>query len=443
VGLRLRGWLRGGAALLRGGVSFAPQRLASCLIGPVRARPLPTVFLLWILLLLLVGVAVFAGGGGWPRGLFVTLGLLKGEYVDPVNLLLEGGLSGLPGPGAATSPVLLAVTLVYAIIGTVLTSALVALILERFLSVRLGLLRPRVLPDGSRAVLLIGGEALAELIADQLRAEGLEVAWLQAGRSDSDAPSRWLQQRRTRELPEVLRMLRRTTVAGVGLLSDDLLMNLRLALDLGERWPGARLALRTKDLAATESLAELLGGMVLISSVDVAADAFVATAFGESVEGVLRLAGSNLLLVRYRIEAADTLAGRSIARVQGGYGITVVSLMARQGQALVGLPALERRLRPGQELVVLADLEGLRRVEQGRMAAPGWRVRFTITTDREWSFETQQCLARHLGEAPGAMARFVDGEEHVSPALDHELARQLAHELRLRGSRARAEPITP
>jgi hypothetical protein len=40
-------------------------------------------------LLVLVGVRIFSRMGGWKQGVFVTLALLKGEYVDPVNLLLS------------------------------------------------------------------------------------------------------------------------------------------------------------------------------------------------------------------------------------------------------------------------------------------------------------------------------------------------------------------
>ena len=42
-----------------------------------------------LMLLVLVGVRTFSQVGGWKQGVFVTLGLLKGEYVDPVNLLLS------------------------------------------------------------------------------------------------------------------------------------------------------------------------------------------------------------------------------------------------------------------------------------------------------------------------------------------------------------------
>ena len=80
------------------------------------------------------------------------------------------------------------------------------------------------------------------------------------------------------------------------------------------------------DFGAAEPLGELLGGLAVISTVDLVADAVVAAAFGERVEGVLQLQGSHLLIVRYRLEERDNLCGLNISRLENGYGVTGVSL---------------------------------------------------------------------------------------------------------------------
>jgi hypothetical protein len=49
--------------------------------------------ILLLMMLLWIGVHIFSRFQGWTRGLFITLALLKGEYVDPVNVLLGGDLS--------------------------------------------------------------------------------------------------------------------------------------------------------------------------------------------------------------------------------------------------------------------------------------------------------------------------------------------------------------
>jgi len=92
---------------------------------------------------------------------FVTLALLKGEYVDPMNLLLAD-ITGME----EVSGWLIGGTLLYSLVGTLLTSALVAVILERWLRGRLGLERIRLLRRGPAPVLLVGGSALAQRIAN-------------------------------------------------------------------------------------------------------------------------------------------------------------------------------------------------------------------------------------------------------------------------------------
>jgi polyhydroxyalkanoate synthase len=69
--------------------------------------------------LMTLGMALFSTGGGWRQGMFVTLSLLKGEYVDPVNVMLPADV-GI----AAAAPWMIGLTLVYSLVGTLLTSAL-------------------------------------------------------------------------------------------------------------------------------------------------------------------------------------------------------------------------------------------------------------------------------------------------------------------------------
>lgn len=66
------------------------SRSAREVVAWLRQRP-PVSMLASALIasLLLLGVASFSGHEGWKQGLFVTLALLKGEYVDPVNVVLQ------------------------------------------------------------------------------------------------------------------------------------------------------------------------------------------------------------------------------------------------------------------------------------------------------------------------------------------------------------------
>lgn len=439
MGLRRAGltpWHRGS----RGGMPPWIRQLVPALASALgRARvwcrqqsPLSLLAGAGIAVLLLVGVAWFSGREGWKQGLFVTLALLKGEYVDPVNVVLHQGSI------AAVDETLIAATLLYSLLGTLLTSALVAMILDRLLRERLGLGHRRRLRRGLAQILIVQGGALAaEVSAALRRAHGAVVRVETEPENLRGIPPGEVV---FDQLGSALTRLRSCRVAGIALLSDDLLGNLQGALSLEERWPEARLVILAHAVEAAERLGEMLGGFTVVSITDVAADALVAAAFGETVEGVLRSNGSNLLLVRYRVEKGDTLDGRSVSRIANGYGVNVVTLHQHRAEAARAFPAAEEQLMQGDQIVALADLAGLRRVELGLAEPPAWRLRLECHLPPEGHFEVRQCLARFLGLPPGATSRWLDGGEHHTDPLDEDVAQRLCDRLGRLGVRCAIEP---
>ena len=390
--------------------------------------------LLGLVLLMGLGLALFSTGGGWRQGLFVTLSLLKGEYVDPVNVMLPAD-DGI----AAAAPWMIGLTLLYSLIGTLLTSALVAVILERLLRERFGLGHPGRFRRGSRWILLAEGEELAVRVADNLVRDGLQVLRIDSRpaqplhRPGLVVFHRW---------EAALAALQHCRLEGIGLLSVDLLANLQETFQLQKSWPDARYAILSHAVEAAEQLGDLLGGVAVISSMDLVADAVVATAFGERVEEICRIDGANHLLVRYRIRAGDGLSGLNLCRVEQGYGVTTIHLLRPGRSSPLVLPSLDLVLAAGDQLLVLATLSQLRRIELGSPDPPGWRLRLQGSPRQEGRFEALQSLARHLGGAPGAMAPLLDGADHLTPALDRELAEQLAEELRRQGIRSHLEAVS-
>jgi Trk K+ transport system NAD-binding subunit len=393
-----------------------------------RSRPPSQQFAaLFLVGLTLAGVQAFASSGGWRQGLFVTLGLLKGEYVDPVNLLL-----GDAGPAEAGDGWLFLITLVYSLVGTLITSAIVAVILERLLLERLGRLRPRLGRRDPDPILLLEGDGLAREVARRLRQQGHAVVRVQSGTGETGEAEEPVHFDR---LESALPALEGRSLPAIGVLSIDLLTNLRQALALQRRWPDARLAVLAHAFGASEQLGELLGGVAVISAVDLVADAVVATAFGERVEGVLRVRGINLLIVRYRIRRGDALCGLGIARVENGYGLTCVTVRRALHSSPVALPAADLLLAEGDQLVVLATPAALRSVEMGAIRPPQHRLRLRCPADlsADRRFEVQQSLARWIGCAPGEALALIDGSEQPLPPLDREIAESLRHDLRRQG----------
>lgn len=388
----------------------AQQRLSQHLRSWQRRwRALPRRQLGWLVPLLLCAVAsglvLFSErAGDWRRALLITLGLLQGEFVDPVMLLRERDLWQLVAG------------LSYALLGTLITSALVALILEHLLTERLGLQRRERLRVGSRQVLIVGGQDVVEPIRTLLMGEriGVQTASFAEGRGG---------------LENQLERLKHTQLVGVGLLSDNLLSNVHAALTLQQSHPSCRLAVLAHALEASDQLGRLLGGISVISGADLAADALVATAFGERVERVLQINGENQLVVRYRVEPNDQLCGLTIARVENGYGMNVLRHQRRHRSSARAIPPLDWALQPGDEISVLASLDSLRRVECGVCEPPQWCVELQAKPHPHERFVVQQCLARFLNLAPGQVQHWLDGHWHRSRPLDLDLAELMCQEL--------------
>ncbi|MFO8237372.1 MAG: NAD-binding protein [Prochlorococcaceae cyanobacterium] len=400
--------------------------------GWLRRRTL----LQWILIgtvlaLVLAGLRLFAGPHGWRQGVFVTLALLKGEYVDAVAVFLTDERSIGEASGW-----LIGGSLLYALVGTMLTSALVALILEWLLRDRLGVRRPRAPRRDRPLVLLIEGGALADRVQQDLERDRCSVLRVSEQDASGGAP--------TLRLEEALALLPGWPAAAVGVLSTDLLGNLHTALALQQRWPQARLAVLAASIGASEQLGDLLGGMTVISTTELVADAIVATAFGEVVLGVCRIRAVTLMLVRYTISTDDTLCGRSVARLDNGYGLTSIALRRARSATAQALPRAETIVAAGDQLTVLADLAALRRVELGRSSPPAWCLRLQVIgpMDSDRRFELQQCLARWLGRQPGEMQGLLDGREHLTPRLDRDISELLAQDLHHLGMRCRVEPVS-
>jgi hypothetical protein len=289
-------------------------------------------------------------------------------------------------------------------------------------------------------VLLVEGSALAQRIAQRLRRHQQLVVRVEPGGSESSQDKGIVQ---FGQLEEALQALEGRSVSAIGLLSTDLLANLETAMALQQRWPEAGVAMLAHDFGAAEPLGELLGGLAVISTVDLVADAVVAAAFGERVEGVLQLQGSHLLIVRYRLEERDNLCGLNISRLENGYGVTGVSLQRPRHHDPILLPPPDLVLAAGDQLVVLATAANLRNIELGHPLPPCYRLRIKLqgTPWPERRFQAQQSLARWIGCLPGEVAHLLDGEEHLTAPVDREIADLLVEDLRRQGVESSLEHV--
>ncbi|QNI85228.1 putative potassium transporter [Synechococcus sp. PROS-7-1] len=379
-----------------------------------------------LLSLLLIGTLTFSFDKvNLQTGVFVTVALLKGEFVDPVNVLIEES-----DQSVMQFPLfVLLITLIYAIIGTILTSLFVALILDQILSRRLGLRRRDRPRRGVDSVLLVDGMELNQLVARLLQSQGIGVLHV-----DTQAETGLTMAR-------AIKLVRKGKLIGAALLCKDLISNLRIALELQTINPQLNLSIVTKHLSSSQSMSSLLGGISLISTTDIAADAIIATAFGETVEQVIRFQGRNLLVVKYSIEQSDTLHGLSVSRLEEGYGITVIGRRTSSQSGLKIFPARFTIIEPGDELFIVADLAGVQRIDSKTIVSPRWSITFSIHNQLFHAYEIQQCFARLLNKAPGEFLSLLDGQSHTIDSIDYAIAMQLKESLRKYAIRAEVTPM--
>ncbi len=99
------------------------------------------------------------------------------------------------------------------------------------------------------------------------------------------------------------------------------------------------------------------------------------------------------------------------------------------------MPGLDRVLRQGDALLVLASLPGLRAVESGRMLPLAWRLELHGVGAGADIFAAQMLMARHLNCTPGEVAPYLDAQQamRVTPPLPQGQGRELESSLRRLG----------
>lgn len=188
-----------------------------------------------------------------------------------------------------------------------------------------------------------------------------------------------------------------TTAKSVIIVTDDEVANLEIALRTHAANPTASLAIRTFDPRFGENVAQLLPYAKFMDVYALAAEAFVAAAFGENILNLFRLNNQTILVTEYQIEAEDTLNGRLLADIAYGYGLVPILHAKATDQTAKFMPSDDIKLRVGDRLVVLGTIEGLQRVERGRIPVGQWLVRVEKALSAEAAFEGANVILRVCG----------------------------------------------
>lgn len=275
--------------------------------------------------------------------------------------------------------------------GTASIAVLYALLTETLLSAKFQLPRKRPPVPQEGHIVLVGLGRVGRRVAGFLQNLKQPVVGV------SNAP---LESNVLPQLPvvvgELAASLNKTNVAtakSVVVATDDEMANLELGLLAHRLNPNCALVIRTFDPAFSANISRLLPYAKVLCAYDLAAEAFVAAAFGENVLHLLRLNEQTVLTTEYWIEPGDTLHGKLLGEIAYGYG--VVPLLHERGKTPVRLmPTDDMRLEPGDRLVVLATTESLQRIERGDGALPTWLVRVEQVLSKDAGFDGANAIAR-------------------------------------------------
>jgi Trk K+ transport system NAD-binding subunit len=402
-----------------------------------RTRQVIAIGLLFALFLWLFGAVLLRSTLEipWKTALSAAFILLIGGYGDVFE-----GLEPSDAPGwLKLICALITLTSIASVLGVF------GLIADNLISSRFDFLKKRIPIPKENHVVVVGLGRIGQQIANIVREfKQPVVAITDQTESLIEAAYPVLQGDIITALPKV----NVATAKSVVVVTDDQMLNLEVALmaknaaQQMERNIG--IVIRTYDQRFRDNLNNLLPDAKALAAYELSAEAFAGAAFGENILGLFRLNNQTILVTEYQITADDTLVGKSLFMVAYGYGVVpIVHHRAHQPVhdqlAEFILPSDERILTTGDRLVVLASINGLRRIEHEELVPPRrWRLEVQKPLNKTFLYDCGSDLARiagyNLTEArtfmenlPGAIElSLYDYQAH---RLEQDLSRQLPMKL--------------
>ena len=169
---------------------------------------------------------------------------------------------------------------------------------------------------------------------------------------------------------EVLRHARVDTAKAVIAATESDLANLEIALLVRELNPAQRVVVRLADPQFADAVRESADIQYAASVPTLAAPAFAAALFGDRVQTLITAVGRALVVVEVVVQADDAcLNGPSLRAAVVDYRLLPVAL---NGIDPATVP--DRRLKPGDRLIAVAELPDLERLLRREPAPREWGV---------------------------------------------------------------------
>jgi Trk K+ transport system NAD-binding subunit len=289
--------------------------------------------------------------------------------------------------------------------------------------------RPPVPPQDHIVIIGLGqiGQQVAELLQDLRQ----PLVGLTLG-MDADAAFLPYLPIVTSKLPAALEQANCLTAKCVAIFTTDEILNIEIALMIQHINPDCRLVLRTAGQHSIDLLPQILPQAQILDIHKVAAEAFAGAAFGENIINLFRFNNQTILVTEYQIVVIDTLNGLLLADVAYGYGAMPILHQQPEHPATL-LPPDDLRLNVGDRLIVLVTIDGLRRIEQGKISIKpkSWQLRVekALTPDAIWS--GTQAIAKGTGCPVETVQKLMNALPATLPTLLYKhQGQRLVKELR-------------
>ena len=313
---------------------------------------------------------------------YLTISLLLGGYADFLYSVQPNAL------------ILQFLALALAVAGTAFVGVLYALATEKLLSTKFLFYKRRTQVPEENHIVIIGIKRVGSKVAKLLQEFNQSVVAI-ALEDDLDTNHLPNIPLFTGDLNESLSKVNLSTAKSVIATSEDEMLNVEMGLKARKINPESSLIIRTFGQRLSENLAQILPKAQIISAYAVAAEAFAGAAFGENILDLFRLHNQTVLVTEYQFTLLDTLNGLMLSEIAYGYGVVPILYQNHPFPAEL-MPKEYRKIEPGICLTVLATIDGLKRMEQGRIGIypKNWQIVIESAITEEAKFEGANQIAK-------------------------------------------------
>ena len=293
---------------------------------------------------------------------YITISLLLGGYADFLYTESSKDLS------------VQLVSLALAVTGTAFVGVLYALATEKLLSTKFLFSNRRPDVPEEEHIVIIGIKRVGSKVAKLLQEfhQPVVAVVLEDDFDSNHLPDIPLF---TGDLNESLSKVNLSTAKSIIATSEDEMLNVEMGLKTQKINPKSSLIIRTFGQRLSENLAQMLPKSQIISAYAVAAEAFAGAAFGENILDLFRLHNQTVLVTEYQFSEVDSLNGLMLSEIAYGYGVVPISYQNPPRPPEL-MPKNYKKIESGIRLVVLATIDGLKRMERGRIGIypKNWQV---------------------------------------------------------------------